>query len=101
MPSGSRTVARAAAPAGAAPPAQKKERSRAAEEERRRRARLRGLEADILRTEKQLGELDAELAEPGTYADRAYAAHLAEERAKTETRLEELYDEWSRSAEEA
>ena len=99
MPSGSKPSASGGAPAGAAAAAQKRERSRTAEEERRRRARLRGLEGDILRAEKQLGELDAELSEPDTYADRAYAARLAEERATTEVRLEKLYDEWGRAAE--
>jgi ATP-binding cassette subfamily F protein 3 len=100
MPSASHGEARGGAPAGSASQTVKKERARTAEEERRRRARVRGLEADILRTEKQLGELDAELAEPGTYNDRAYAAHLAEERAETERRLEELYDDWERALEQ-
>jgi ATP-binding cassette subfamily F protein 3 len=100
MPSASRVTARGGAPTGAAAQAQKKERSRTAEEERRRRARLRGLESDILRVEKQLGDLDAELAEPATYADRTYAAQMAAERAKTEARLEELYEEWGHAADE-
>ena len=106
MPSASGTAggggapARGGAPTGTAARQEKKERSRTAEEERRRRARLRGLEGDILRAEKQLGELDAELSEPDTYADRSYAARLAEERAATETRLEKLYDDWGSALEE-
>ena len=59
MPSGSKTTGRGGAPAGAAADQETKDRSRTAEEERRRRAHLRGLEGDILRAEKQLGELDA------------------------------------------
>ena len=71
----------------------------AAEQARRRRARQRALEADILRTEKQLGEIDARLADPHTYDDRTAAASLAGERQRAETRLEELYGTWDEIAE--
>ena len=71
----------------------------AAEEVRRRRARQRALEADILRAEKQLGEIDARLADPHTYDDRAGAADLAGERERTERRLEKLYLAWDETAE--
>jgi len=83
-----------------APTAASATRSRdAAEQARRRRARQRALEADILRTEKQLGEIDARLADPHTYDDRTAAAALAGERQRAETRLEELYDTWDEIAE--
>ena len=71
----------------------------AAEEVRRRRARQRALEADILRAEKMLGEIDARLADPHTYDDRAGAADLAGERERTEQRLEKLYLAWDETAE--
>ena len=83
-----------------APAAASETRAReAAEEARRRRARQRALEADILRTEKQLGEIDARLADPHTYDDRAGAAELAGERERTEGRLEALYQAWDETAE--
>jgi ATP-binding cassette subfamily F protein 3 len=61
---------------------------------RRQRARLRGVEAEIFKVEKKLGEIDGELVDPGTYADRDRAAVLLDERARVDTRLEELYVEW-------
>jgi len=64
------------------------------EEARRLRARLRGLEAEILKLERRLGDIDADLAEPETYADRGAAQRLADERATIERRLEELYPQW-------
>jgi ATP-binding cassette subfamily F protein 3 len=84
------------ASAAAAPETRARE---AAEEVRRRRARQRALEADILRAEKQLGEIDARLADPHTYDDRAGAADLAGERERTERRLEKLYLAWDETAE--
>ena len=90
----SAATAALAAAAGAPPAASAARSKEAAEEARRRRARQRALEADILRTEKQLGEIDAPLAEPHTYDDRAAAAELATERGRTEARLERLYAEW-------
>jgi ATP-binding cassette subfamily F protein 3 len=65
-----------------------------AEETRRRRARLRGLESEILKLEKRLGDIDAELAEPSTYEDRDAAAALAAERGAADERLQELYAAW-------
>ena len=83
-----------------APAAASETRAReAAEEVRRRRARQRALEADILRAEKQLGEIDARLADPHTYDDRAGAAELAAERERAEAALEELYRAWDETAE--
>jgi ATP-binding cassette subfamily F protein 3 len=64
------------------------------EMERRRRARLRGVEADMLKAEKRLGDIDHELAQPQTYEDRAAVAALADERTAIEARLEELYGQW-------
>ena len=58
-----RRQARRQGRAAPAPPSTRGKES--AEEARRRRARLRGAEAAILRAEKRLGEIDAELAEPG------------------------------------
>jgi ATP-binding cassette subfamily F protein 3 len=89
---------RAAAPAGAAKARQTKE---SAEEARRRRARLRGVESAILRAEKRLGEIDTELAEPETYADRDTLNRLLDERAIAEGELEREYKEWERLVDEA
>ncbi len=89
---------RAAAPSGAAKTRQTKE---TAEEARRRRARLRGVEAAILRAEKRLGEIDAELAEPETYADRDILNRLLDERGVVEGRLQREYEEWERLVDEA
>ena len=85
-----------AAPAGAAA-ARGKE---SAEEARRRRARLRGAEAAILRAEKRLGEIDAELAEPETYADRDVLNRLLDERANVEAALQREYAAWERLVDE-
>jgi len=65
-----------------------------AEDARRRRARLRGAEAAVLRAEKRLGEIDAELAEPGTYADRTVLNRLLDERGVVEAQLQREYKEW-------
>ena len=92
---GSSARAPAAAAAHAAAAAKPKS-AKAAEDLRRQRARVRALESDILRVEKQLGDLDAQLSEPETYADRAFAAQLADQRSKMEERLDQLYEEWAR-----
>ncbi len=81
------------APAGAATTRQTKE---SAEESRRRRARVRGAEAAILRAEKRLGEIDAELAEPATYADRDVLNRLLDERGVVEGQLQREYKEWEK-----
>ena len=91
-----RQGAGAAAPAGAAVTRGKE----SAEEARRRRARLRGVEAAILRAEKRLGEIDAELAEPETYADRDVLNRLLDERGVVEGQLEREYKEWERLVDE-
>ena len=85
-----------AAPAGAAV-ARGKE---TAEEARRRRARLRGAEAAILRAEKRLGEIDAELAEPHTYADRDILNRLLDERSVVEGQLKREYAAWEKLVDE-
>jgi ATP-binding cassette subfamily F protein 3 len=87
------------AEAGATVSASAQPSREAAEQTRRRRARQRALEADILRTEKQLGGIDARLADPHTYEDRADAAALAGERESAEARLQELYGAWDEIAE--
>ncbi len=99
-PEGAVTVQKTpAARRASAPAAASETRAReAAEEVRRRRARERALEADILRAEKDLGEIDARLADPHTYDDRAGAADLAAERQRAEDRLEELYRTWDETA---
>jgi ATP-binding cassette, subfamily F, member 3 len=78
------------APAGAAVTRGKE----SAEEARRRRARLRAAEAAILKAEKTLGEIDAELAEPDTYADRDALNRLLDERGAVERRLQREYKAW-------
>ncbi len=86
-----------AAPAGAA----KTRRSPlTAEEARRQRARLRAAEAAVLRDEKQLGEVDGELAEPEMYADRASLNRLLDKRGRIEARLKNEYREWERLVDE-
>ncbi len=91
---------RAAEAAGGAPLAASAARSReATEQARRRRARQRALEADILRTEKRLGEIDERLSDPRTYEDRTSAAELAGERQRAESALEALYGAWDEIAE--
>ncbi len=87
----------AAAPAGAAKTRETKE---TAEEARRRRARLRGVEAAVLRAEKRLGEIDAELAEPHTYADRDVLNHLLDERGIVEGQLQREYKAWEKLVDE-
>jgi len=72
-----------------------------AEEARRRRARLRGVEAAVLRAEKRLGEIDAELAEPHTYADRTVLNRLLDERGIVEGQLQREYKAWERLVDEA
>ncbi|HEY5169709.1 MAG TPA: ATP-binding cassette domain-containing protein, partial [Thermoleophilia bacterium] len=85
-----------AAPEGAAVTRSKE----TAEEARRRRARLRGAEAAILRAEKRLGEIDAELAEPGTYADRDVLNRLLDERGVVEGQLQREYAAWEKLVDE-
>ncbi len=85
-----RDTGRAAAPDGAA-----RTRQRSAEDARRHRARVRSTEAAILRLERRLGEIDAEFAEPDTYADGESVARLLAERAATEKELQEEYERWS------
>ncbi len=84
--------------AGAAPPGAAKTRQAqpSAEEARRQRARLRGAEAAVLRAEKRLGEIDAELAEPETYADRDVLNRLLDERGRIEEQVRREYEEWER-----
>jgi ATP-binding cassette subfamily F protein 3 len=81
--------------------ASKTSRPPAAEEARRRRARLRGLEADILKLERRLGQIDAELAEPETYADRRRSGGLADERAAVDEQLQRLYVTWETAVDES
>jgi ATP-binding cassette subfamily F protein 3 len=88
----------AAAPAAVAKSHQTKE---TAEEARRRRARLRGVEASVLRAEKRLGAIDAELAEPHTYADRDVLNRLLDERGVVEGELQREYKEWEKLVDEA
>ena len=84
---------RPAAPAGAAKSRPSRE---TAEEARRRRARLRAAEAAVLRAEKRLGEIDAELLAPSTYEDRELLNRLLDERGVVEGQLEREYAEWER-----
>jgi len=88
----------ATAPAGVARTPQTKE---TAEEARRRRARLRGVETTVLRAEKRLGEIDGELAEPHTYADRVMLNRLLDERGVVEGQLQREYKTWEKLVDEA
>jgi ATP-binding cassette subfamily F protein 3 len=93
--SGGRGDPPVAAPAGAA-----KSRQPSAEEARRQRARLRAAEAAVLKLERRLGEIDAELAEPETYADRDVLDRLLDERSRVEDELRREYEDWSRLVDE-
>jgi ATP-binding cassette subfamily F protein 3 len=86
----------ASAPAGAAVTRTKE----SAEEARRRRARLRAAEAAVLKAEKRLGEIDAELAEPDTYADRDVLNRLLDERGAIEKSLQREYKAWEQLVDE-
>ncbi len=86
-----------AAPAGAA---KARAAKKPAEEARRRRAQLRGVESAILRAEKNLGLIDAELAEPSTYESREVVQKLLADRAALEETLEAEYAEWERLVDE-
>ena len=88
----------AAAPAGAAKTRQTKE---TLEEARRRRARLRGVEAAVLRAEKRLGEIDAELADPLTYGAHDVLNRLLDERGIVEGQLQREYKTWEKLVDEA
>ncbi len=104
------TVGRGAAPAAGRPSARRpavpagaartRDSRQSAEEARRRRARLRGVEAAILRAEKRLGEIDAELAEPDTYADRTVLNELLDQRGIVEGELQREYQEWEKLVDE-
>ncbi len=59
------------------------------------------LEADILKLERRLGQIDAELAEPETYADRRRPAELADERASVDAALQQLYVKWEAAVDES
>jgi hypothetical protein len=50
----------------------------------------------VLRAEKRLGQIDAELAEPETYADRGLLHRLLDERGTVERQLQRDYEEWER-----
>jgi ATP-binding cassette subfamily F protein 3 len=97
-PAGRPAARRGAAPAGAA---KARQAAPSAEQARRARARLRAAEAAVLRAEKRLGAIDAELAEPDTYADRDLVNRLLDERAIVEGRLQREYREWERLVDEA
>jgi len=88
-----------AAPAGAG--ATRASRPPSAEEARRRRARIRGLESEILKLERQLGALDAELAEPDTWQDPQHGKRLAAQRAALDADLQRLYADWETAVDEA
>ena len=55
----------------------------------------------MLRAEKRLGAIDAELAEPHTYADRDVLNRLLDERGSVEGRLQREYKEWEKLVDEA
>jgi ATP-binding cassette, subfamily F, member 3 len=86
-----------AAPAGAAALAPRRD----PEEERRRRARLRGVESDLLKSEKRLGDIDHQLTDPAVWEDRPRAHALTTERTAVEKRLDELYAQWETLLEQA
>jgi len=103
-PAGAATAARRDAPAdaraGSPPAGAEKTRQRSAEEARRQRARLRAAEAAVLKLERRLGEIDAELAEPTTYAERDVLSRLLDDRRAVEKKLQREYELWSQLVDE-
>ena len=93
-------TAAAAKPAAPAVAAKTRQTAKSAEEARRHRARLRGVEAAVLRAEKRLGEIDAELAEPSTYAEREALNRLLDERGVVEGQLQREYGAWEKLVDE-
>jgi len=90
---------RPVAPAGAAQSGRRDTegiRRRSGEETRRHRARMRAAEAAVLKLERRLGEIDAELADPETYAAGDDVKVLLNERAALEKDLQVEYEAWSR-----
>ena len=62
---------------------------------------MRAAEAAILRAEKRLGEIDAELAEPATYEDRELLNRLLDERGIVDGQLQREYAAWERLVDQA
>jgi len=88
-------------PVAAAGAAKTRQTAKTAEEARRHRARLRAVEAAVLRAEKRLGEIDAELAEPDMYSDRELLNRLLDERGIVERQLQREYRSWEKLVDEA
>jgi ATP-binding cassette, subfamily F, member 3 len=80
--------------------AKRRQPQTSADEARRQRARLRAVEAAVLRAEKRLGEIDAELLEPDTYADRNVLNRLLDERCTVEDQLQREYAAWEKLVDE-
>jgi len=57
---------------------------------------MRAAEAAVLKLERRLGEIDAELADPETYAAGDDVKVLLNERAALEKDLQVEYEAWSR-----
>jgi ATP-binding cassette subfamily F protein 3 len=59
------------------------------------------VEAEIDRLEADVREVEAALADPSTYDNRARVAELSNRHRALSDRLHELYEEWARSADQA
>jgi ATP-binding cassette subfamily F protein 3 len=66
-----------------------------------KRRGLRAVEGEIANLEARLAELSARLADPAAYADGDLARRLTSEYEEESARLDEVYTEWERLAEEA
>ncbi len=60
--------------------------------------RVKELEAQIARCEERVAELEGAMADPATYQDANRAATVAREHKEAQQELEELYDEWTQTA---
>ena len=94
-------INRAQAPDGDLPQmtrtAQEKEKRRSREEERRikeRKLALKAAEDAVTKAEEQAAALEAQLADPDTYADAEKAARLAKEYQQKKEEIDLLYQKW-------
>jgi len=76
------------------------ERNRLYRERRAVEERLRPLEAQIAGLERSVGEFERRQADPAVYSDPERARVTARDKAEAEARLERLYVEWERIAED-
>ena len=67
--------------------------------EKDRQERLKALEQEIARAEKEAGEMEKRLADPETYRNPEEGAALTREYNRQKERIDRLYDEWAEMGE--